>query len=583
MSPTTKPAGIPPEVLHLLPGDGVRVGGRLTADPRVTGVCFTGSTETARAINRALSRRDGQIPPLIAETGGQNAMIVDSTALTEQVTRDVITSAFQNAGQRCSALRVLYVQEEVADRTLDMLAGAMEELTVSDPQLISTDVGPVIDDEAQSMLQGHIRRMLGEGTEIKRAKLGPATEQGSFVTPAAFEIERIGQLQREVFGPILHVVRYRGDRLDQVVESINRTGYGLTMGVHSRIDETWRQVYERARVGNTYVNRNQIGAIVGVQPFGGQGLSGTGPKAGGPLYLQRFVAERPVDGAGAAAANGQGATGPGATALADKLVARQPLMRAFETLDKHGREWLAAPDERAATLEAAADVFESGPKGLRGVKAAADDEPGRGADFLRVYAAQVESEFVQPMQLPGPTGERNEMSFWPKGAISCLALDAAHGLSALIAQAGAALAAGNTALLWHPEAGAAEAVAKVFHDAGVPGWALQAVPVGKDAPLSDVVASLQVQGVAFAGAFQTAKEINAALAATDGPIRPLMIFRETPEAEGEEIGQGQPVASSPHYLHRFVHERSLSVDTTASGGNASLLSIEDGPSLPGQS
>jgi len=347
-------AGIPAEVLHLVPGDGRRVGGSLTADPRVTGVCFTGSTETARAINRALSRRDGQIPPLIAETGGQNAMIVDSTALTEQVTRDVITSAFQNAGQRCSALRVLFVQDDVAQRTIEMLAGAMEELIISDPQMISTDLGPVIDDDAQSMLNKHIKRMLGEATEIKRAKLGPATENGSFVTPAAFEIEGIDKLEREVFGPILHVVRYRADRLDKVLDAINATGYGLTMGVHSRIDEMWKQCYERARVGNNYVNRNQIGAIVGVQPFGGQGLSGTGPKAGGPLYLKRFVTDRPLDGAG----NGQGAAAGngGATRLDDKLVDGSSLSSALAVLDAHGGEWLASASRGSVRPAAARRV-----------------------------------------------------------------------------------------------------------------------------------------------------------------------------------------------------------------------------------
>jgi RHH-type proline utilization regulon transcriptional repressor/proline dehydrogenase/delta 1-pyrroline-5-carboxylate dehydrogenase len=575
-------AGVPGEVLHLLPGDGRRVGGALTADPRVTGVCFTGSTETARAINRALSKRDGPIPPLIAETGGQNAMIVDSTALTEQVARDVVVSAFQNAGQRCSALRVLYVQEDVAERTMDMIAGAMEELTVSDPQLISTDVGPVIDDDAQSMLNSHIKRMLGEATEIKRAKLGPATENGSFVTPAAFEIDGIARLQREVFGPILHVVRYQADRLNRVVEQINATGYGLTMGIHSRIDEMWKQVYDKARVGNTYVNRNQIGAIVGVQPFGGQGLSGTGPKAGGPLYLQRFVAERPVNGAGGGAGgDGAGSDGAGghgdgsATALSQKLVSRKALSRAFDTVETRGAEWLERPEVRAEILERAADALEAGAKPLKGVAAAGEGEAKRSADFLRVYAAQVEAEFAQPMQLPGPTGERNELSFWPKGLVSCIALDGQRGLGALIAQAGAALAAGNTALLWQPDKGAAVAVAKVFQDAGVPDWAVQALEPGQDAPLSDAVASPRIDAVAFAGELSTAREAAAALAETDGPIRPLVLFRESPEPAEASVGHGQPVASSLHYLHRFVHERSLSIDTTASGGNASLLSIED--------
>ena len=285
-------AGVPGDVLHLLPGDGPTVGGPLVADRRVAGVAFTGSTETARLINQTLAARDGPIVPLIAETGGQNAMIVDSTALPEQVTQDVLASSFQSAGQRCSALRVLFLQDDVADRMLTMLAGAMDELKVGDPAWLDTDVGPVIDAEALGVLEAHVKRMETDGRLIRRAPLNAETEHGTFIAPAAFEIDGIGQLEREVFGPILHVVRFDGQRLDDVIEGINETGYGLTLGIHSRIDGTIDYIHERLRVGNTYVNRNQIGAIVGVQPFGGEGLSGTGPKAGGPRYLHRFATER---------------------------------------------------------------------------------------------------------------------------------------------------------------------------------------------------------------------------------------------------------------------------------------------------
>ncbi|MFQ5776115.1 MAG: bifunctional proline dehydrogenase/L-glutamate gamma-semialdehyde dehydrogenase PutA, partial [Kiloniellaceae bacterium] len=271
-------AGVPGEALHLLPGDGPGVGAPLVRDPRVAGVAFTGSTDTAKSIHEALARRDGPIVPLIAETGGQNAMIVDSTALPEQVVRDVIVSAFHSAGQRCSALRVLFLQEDVAERMLAMLAGAMEELVVADPAWLSTDVGPVIDSEARAMLEGHARRMTAEGRLLQRAKLAPGTEHGTFFAPAAFEIDAMSRLQREVFGPILHVIRYKGDRLDDVIAAVNGTGYGLTLGIHSRIDSTVEYIHRRLRVGNAYVNRNMIGAVVGVQPFGGEGLSGTGPK-----------------------------------------------------------------------------------------------------------------------------------------------------------------------------------------------------------------------------------------------------------------------------------------------------------------
>jgi len=285
-------AGVPPDALHLLPGDGPTVGAPLVADPRIAGVAFTGSTETARAINQALAARPGPIVPLIAETGGQNVMIVDSSALPEQVVRDVLISSFQSAGQRCSALRVLFVQEDIAERLEEMLAGAMAELTVGDPALLSTDVGPVIDDAAKDVLEAHARRMEREGELLHRVSLGRDTEHGSFVAPQAFRIDRLARLEREVFGPILHVIRWEADRLDAVLEAVNATGYGLTLGIHSRIDSTVAYIHERLRVGNAYVNRNMIGAVVGVQPFGGEGLSGTGPKAGGPRYLHRFATER---------------------------------------------------------------------------------------------------------------------------------------------------------------------------------------------------------------------------------------------------------------------------------------------------
>ena len=285
-------AGIPAEVLHLLPGDGATVGARLVADPRVAGVAFTGSTETARAINLVLAQRQGPLVPLIAETGGQNALVVDSSALPEQVVQDVLLSAFNSAGQRCSALRVLCLQSDIADRVIAMLKGAMAELSIGDPGLLSTDVGPVIDDDARSALERHAERMSRDGTLLSQCSLPPGLEHGIFFAPCAFEIDGLRRLEREVFGPILHVVRWQRDRLDALLDAINATGYGLTLGIHSRIDETIDTIHRRLRVGNTYVNRNMVGAVVGVQPFGGEGLSGTGPKAGGPHYLHRFAVER---------------------------------------------------------------------------------------------------------------------------------------------------------------------------------------------------------------------------------------------------------------------------------------------------
>jgi len=284
-------AGIPKDVVQLAPGDG-RVGAALTAHPLLGGVAFTGSTDTARLINRTLAERDGPIIPFIAETGGQNAMIVDSSALPEQVTRDVISSAFQSAGQRCSACRVVFVQEDVADGMIRMIAGAMEALKVGDPRDLATDVGPVIDEEAKSALEQHLRWLDKNAKRICRLRLPNETAHGSFVAPALYEINSLSQLNRENFGPILHVIRFAGERLGEVVEQINATSYGLTLGLQSRIDTVRDYVEEHARVGNFYVNRNQIGAVVESQPFGGEGLSGTGPKAGGPHYVARFATER---------------------------------------------------------------------------------------------------------------------------------------------------------------------------------------------------------------------------------------------------------------------------------------------------
>ncbi len=289
-------AGVPVDALHLLPGDGPTIGNALLSDPRLGGVAFTGSTDTARLINRKLAERDGPIIPLIAETGGQNAMIVDSSALPEQVTRDVVISSFQSAGQRCSALRCLFVQEDVADKQIAMIAGAMKELRVGDPAWLSTDLGPVIDAEAKAALNAHIAALSAskEAKKVGESPLPAECDTGTFVAPVAFEIQGIETLEKEHFGPVLHIVRFKASQLDAVVDAINGTGFGLTCAIHSRIDETIARILKRLKVGNAYVNRNQIGAIVGVQPFGGEGLSGTGPKAGGPRYLHRFASERTV-------------------------------------------------------------------------------------------------------------------------------------------------------------------------------------------------------------------------------------------------------------------------------------------------
>lgn len=285
-------AGVPVDVLHLMTGDGATVGAKLVADERIDGVCFTGSTETAKIINRSLAGRDGAIAPLIAETGGQNVMIVDSTALPEQVVDDAISSAFQSAGQRCSALRVLYIQDDVADTIIPMLKGAMDCLSLGSPNNLKTDVGPVIDQDARSLLEDHVTYMEKEGTLLHKLDVPVGYENGTFFAPRLYEIKSLDQLKKEVFGPVLHVIRYKASKLDDILAQIQNTGFGLTLGVHSRIEESAEYIFRNLDVGNTYVNRNIVGAVVGVQPFGGQGLSGTGPKAGGPRYLYRFATEK---------------------------------------------------------------------------------------------------------------------------------------------------------------------------------------------------------------------------------------------------------------------------------------------------
>ncbi len=378
-------AGIPPAVLQFLPGDGDIVGARLVADPRVRSVVFTGSTEVARHINRSLAARSGV--RLIAETGGQNAMIVDSSALPEQVVQDVLSSGFDSAGQRCSALRVLCLQHEIADSTLALLKAALQELRIGDPALFSTDIGPVIDGEAQSRLHAHIEGMRSRGCPVAQLPLPAACAEGSFVAPTLIEIEQLSQLPGEVFGPVVHVLRFNAARLPQLVEEINATGYGLTLGIHSRIDKTIATVVAGARVGNLYVNRNMVGAVVGVQPFGGEGLSGTGPKAGGPLYLPLLAGSLRLDAA--------------ALGLAGVPTAALAALHA----------WAQANGYR----QLAARCAEDGAASLLGGELA----------------------------LPGPTGERNTLRFAPRGRLFCLGATLAERLR----QLAAVLATGNRAAL----------------------------------------------------------------------------------------------------------------------------------------
>ncbi|MCC7100683.1 MAG: trifunctional transcriptional regulator/proline dehydrogenase/L-glutamate gamma-semialdehyde dehydrogenase [Rubrivivax sp.] len=408
-------AGVPRGALQLLPGLGETVGAALVADARVQGVLFTGSTEVARLLQRTLAGRLGQggePVPLIAETGGQNALIVDSSALAEQAVADAVGSAFDSAGQRCSALRLLCVQEDVAPRLLRMLQGAAGELRVGDPRQLATDLGPVIDAQARATIEAHVQAMASAGRHVWQGDL-PAGAEGHFVAPTVIEIERVAELRREVFGPVLHVLRYPREELPQVLEAIAATGYGLTQGVHTRIDETVAQVVEASVAGNIYVNRNIVGAVVGVQPFGGQGLSGTGPKAGGPLYLLRLLRRAPPLAARLAVARNALATTPPATALRPLLP--QGERAALAVL----REWARAQGQ--AELAARCDQ------------------------------AAAESPVCSWVPLQGPTGETNLYAVQPRALVLGLAAAGAAGDADRLVQLAAILAVGAHAL-WPADA-----------------------------------------------------------------------------------------------------------------------------------
>lgn len=399
-------AGVPAGVLQLLPGRGETVGARLTSDARVRGVMFTGSTEVASLLQRTIATRldaQGRPTPLIAETGGMNAMIVDSSALTEQVVVDVLASAFDSAGQRCSALRVLCLQEEIADHTLTMLRGAMAECRMGNPGRLTTDIGPVIDAEAKANIDKHIQAMQAKGRNVFQAMRENSEDArewrtGTFVAPTLIELESFDELQKEVFGPVLHVVRYSRNQLPQLIEQINASGYGLTLGVHTRIDETIAQVTGSARVGNLYVNRNMVGAVVGVQPFGGEGLSGTGPKAGGPLYLYRLLGSRPEN-------------------------------AVLKTLARHD-----------ATAPLDAQLKNAMAQPLEALSAWAAERPALQA-LCRQFGELAQSGTQR--LLAGPTGERNSWTLVPRERVLCIA----DNEQDVLVQLAAVIACGSQ-LLW---------------------------------------------------------------------------------------------------------------------------------------
>ena len=457
-------AGVPRAAVQLLPGQGETVGAQLISDARVMGVMFTGSTEVARILQRTVAGRldaQGRPIPLVAETGGQNAMIVDSSALVEQVVTDAVASAFDSAGQRCSALRVLCVQEEAADRVVQMLQGAMGELRMGNPGALQVDVGPVIDTDAQASITAHIEALKAKGHRVFQQCRSDshATAQGTFVPPTLIELNHIGELQREVFGPVLHLVRYARNDLDQLLDQINATGYGLTQGVHTRIDETIDRVVSRAHAGNVYVNRNMVGAVVGVQPFGGKGLSGTGPKAGGPLYLLRLLSERPIDALAQTFAHADGTAPPERLAHGALLA---PLHALAQWADAQGHPLLARTCQR--------------------------------------FAAQTQSGTARI--LAGPTGERNVYRLVPRATVLCVASQLADQLT----QLAAVLASGGIAL-WPPSQAANRTKLPTEVQARI-------------ALVNDVVndASVDIGVVLHHGDTESLRALCSALAQRPGPI-----------------------------------------------------------------
>jgi len=509
-------AGVPSGVLHFLPGDGPTVGGPLVRHPAVKGVVFTGSTEVAKIINRTLAESGKHDASLIAETGGVNAMIIDSTALLEQAVRDVVASAFQSAGQRCSACRLVCVQDDIADKFNEMLAGAMAELSVGDPAALSTDVGPLIDEEACSNISAHISAMEKTAKRIAQSPPNTSSGAGGFAEPIAFEIGTIGDLEREVFGPVLHVVRFKAGEIRSIIEEINSLGFGLTLGLHTRIDETMHEVVARARIGNIYVNRNQIGAVVGVQPFGGEGLSGTGPKAGGPHYLSALQ-RQPIPESGSELSVSSSAPLP----LFD-----QHLIKA----DRAFGEWNAANDRREVLARAAG---------------AARDET---AEIFRLAISIYAQNFENAAELPGPTGEANSLRMKGRGVVICLGGGSAAANRRQIALA---LAAGNAVLC---SSAISDRIDEALAKAGAPAHLVTGLPISPaihEAALLDP----RIRAVVFDGALRSRAAILSTMAARAESIAPLLSSLDSP--------------------WRFATERTLTINTTAAGGDVRLLSLPE--------
>lgn len=541
--------GFPPGVVELVVAPGQPVGEQLLPDPRIQAVMFTGSTAVAKWLSKAIAARAGGDIPLIAETGGQNAMIVDSTALPEQVVDDVIQSGFHSAGQRCSALRVLFIQEEVADKIIDMIAGAMAELRIGDPADLATDVGPVIDQRALARLQRHTDALSGKGQLRYRCELSGDCRQGSFIAPHLFEIDSMSQLREEIFGPVVHIVRYRAAALDDVIAQINRSGFGLTLGIHSRIQAVKEKIAAAVQVGNIYINRNMVGAVVGVQPFGGRGLSGTGPKAGGPRYLARLLRPQPLP-ALLNSATVQSAAVPAQTV---ETVAAHGAAAAAPASPLDWQNWNALPlTVRAGLVRHWIKQWATLP------------EAGQSAfELARQLIGEAESE-LEPQLLPGPTGESNRLCTEGRGVLLAY-IERESELPYLLVAAAVALVTGNAMIFAAAGAQLRDKLAAIGSAAGTLPFAVTKVD-GIAADLSERLRKSTLAGVVLSADSGLAPALRAVMAESAGAILPLI---------------NEPL--NRFYLQRFVLEKTVSEDTTAAGGNASLMTLEDTHETAGSS
>lgn len=534
--------GLPVGVVQSVIAAGPDVGEVLLPDERIKAVMFTGSTVTGNVIANALAQRGGEQVPLIAETGGQNCMIVDSTALPEQVVDDVIGSGFQSAGQRCSALRVLFLQEEIADSVTEMLIGALNELSVGDPAFLSTDIGPVIDQKALANLQAHADDMKNNGILLHECKV-PANN-GTFFAPKLYQISDISVLKREVFGPCVHIVRFKADDLEKTVQQINATGFGLTMGIHTRIDARAMELVKLSRAGNVYVNRNMIGAVVGVQPFGGRGLSGTGPKAGGPNYLTRLMLEKSTPRAVSELLPSTD------KALESNSQAIQQATQFMKIACATEHEWrltdlnnrLSSVRQLLATI-AKVDIVEELADDLNSTLAAA-----------RSQLISIERRLKKPKILPGPTGESNVLYLEPRGVLVCFA-DKDVTFEYWILSIVTALATGNVVISVVSELFYAEAIEfrEQFIATGAPEGVFQ---VAKLHHLEALLAEDALAGVVIDSESGRSSDMVQMLAKRTGAILPVIT------AEYYD-----------HLIQRLLTEKTVSIDTTASGGNTSLMTL----------